>query len=198
MQGSRARSDEAKRSRRNAILVTADKLLRADGLDAFTMNKLAKACGLAKGTLYLYFATREELALTLYTDLNEAWIERFLARERECEDADYKGVCSRFYESFVVDDLLVEFATQATSTLEANVPQPAWILAKQSQGKIAKRLGGMFYQKFKCEPASALRLAWAFLAGLSGAQQHAVEVEGRTDLPAELQKLMSCQAVRYF
>ena len=57
----RARSDDAKRARRQFILATADQLLRLYGFDAFTMNRLAAAADLAKGTLYLYFATREEL-----------------------------------------------------------------------------------------------------------------------------------------
>ena len=71
----RARSDDAKRERRQFILSTADQLLRRDGFDAFTMNKLAAAADLAKGTLYLYFATREELVLVIYTDLHDGWIK---------------------------------------------------------------------------------------------------------------------------
>lgn len=194
----RARSDVAKWKRRKAILVEANQLLRIDGIDAFTMNKLAKACGLAKGTLYLYFATREELVLTLYTDLNEAWMERFLVRERACAIADYDAFCCRFYQSFIADNLLAEFAAQVASMLEPNVPQTAWIAAKQSQAKIAKRLGGMFCQKFECKPATAQRLAWSFLAGLSGAQQRAIALDGRTDMPDDLQKLsgvISCREV---
>ena len=74
----RARSVDAKRARRQFILVTADQLLRLDGFDAFTMDKLAAAADLAKGTLYLYFSTREELVLALYTDLHDSWMNRFL------------------------------------------------------------------------------------------------------------------------
>jgi len=192
----RARSDEAKRRRRQEILATADQLLRANGLDKFTMNKLATACGLAKGTLYLYFATREELMLNLYINLNEAWIERFLAVERRSNSADYEGICIRFYKSFTVDELLVEFAALAACTLEPHVPQIAWIAAKKSQGKIAKRLGGMFCQKLKCQPAAAQRLAWAFIAGLSGAQQRAIDVGGRADLPADLLQLSGFMSSR--
>ena len=79
----RARSDDAKRARRQFILATADQLLRHERFDAFTMNKLAAATDLAKGTLYLYFATREELVLALYTDLHDGWIHRFIAAEKQ-------------------------------------------------------------------------------------------------------------------
>lgn len=189
MQRLRARSDEAKRLKRQKILITADQLIRVDGFEAFTMNKLAKACGLAKGTLYLYFASREELVLNLYTNLNEAWMERFLAFERTCGDTDYEDFCIRFYQSFNVDRLLVDFAARVTTMFEPHVTQLAWIAAKQSQVRIAKRLGGMFCQKFKCGPSAGQRLAWAFLAGLSGAQQRAIDVDERTDMSADLYKL---------
>ena len=72
---SRARSDDAKQVRRQFILATAEQLLRHDGFDAFTMNKLSSAADLAKGTLYLYFATREELMLALYTYLHDHLLE---------------------------------------------------------------------------------------------------------------------------
>ena len=192
----RARSDEAKRQRRLAILKKADQLLRADGFDAFTMQKLAKACGLAKGTLYLYFATREELVLSLYTDLNMAWMDRFLAGERKGGASDYGGVCTRFYTSFNTDELLVDLATRAASTLEPHVPQAAWIAAKQAQGKIARRLGGMFCQKFSCEPILAQRLAWAFLVAISGSQQRAIYVDGKDNIPEDLKKLSGIVSFR--
>ena len=98
----RAISDDAKRARRQFILTNADHLLRRDGFDAFTMNKLAVAADLAKGTLYLYFATREELVLALYIDLHDGWMGRFIAAEKQIATPDYEALCIRFYQSFVL------------------------------------------------------------------------------------------------
>ena len=186
---SRARSDDAKRARRQFILATADQLLRHDGFDAFTMNKLAAATDLAKGTLYLYFATREELVLTLYTDLHDGWIHRFIAAEKQMATPDYEALCVRFYLSFVADALLVDLAARVKSGLEPHVPLAAWVTAKQAQMRSAKRLSGMFCQIFGCDPAQAQRLAWAFLAALSGAQQRAIDPGDSTTIPETLQKL---------
>ena len=183
-----ARSNDAKRVRRQFIVTTADQLLRREGFDAFTMNKLAAAADLAKGTLYLYFATREELVLVIYTDLHDGWINRFLAAEKQIVRPDYAALCTRFYQSFVADALLVDLAARATSGLEPHVPLAAWVAAKQAQTRSAKRLGGMFCHRFEFNPAQAQRLAWAFLAGLSGAQQCAIDADGRADMPADLQK----------
>ena len=185
----RARSDDAKRARRQFILATADQLLRHKGFDAFTMDKLAAAADLAKGTLYLYFVTREELVLALYTELHDGWINRFIGAEKQMVMLDYHALCNRFYQSFIADALLVNLAARATSGLEPYVPLAAWVAAKQAQTRSAKRLGGLFCNLFGCYPAEAQRLAWAFLAGLSGAQQRAIDVDGRADIPADLQKL---------
>ena len=186
---SRAISDNAKRARRQFILTNADHLLRRDGFDAFTMSKLAVAADLAKGTLYLYFATREELVLALYTDLHNGWMNCFIDAEKQMVTPDYNALCARFYQSFVTDGLLVDLAARVTSGLEPHVPLVAWVTAEQAQTHSAKRLGGMFCHSFGCDPAQAQRLAWAFLAGLSGAQQRAIDLDGRADMPADLQKL---------
>ena len=76
-------------------MTTADQLLRREGFDAFTMNKLAAAADLAKGTLYLYFATREELVLAIYTDLHDGWINRFIAAEKQKVTPDYADFAQR-------------------------------------------------------------------------------------------------------
>ena len=186
---SRARSDNAKQARRQFILATADQLLRREGFDAFTMNKLAAAADLAKGTLYLYFVTREELVLALYTDLHDGWIDQFLAAEKRTPVPNYGDLCARFYQSFAADPLLVDLAARATSGLEPHVPLAAWIAAKQAQTRSAKRLGGLFCHRFGCDPAQAQRLAWAFLAALSGAQQRAIDPGDSTAIPETLQKL---------
>ena len=192
----RARSDDAKRERRQFIVTTADQLLRREGFDAFTMNKLAAAADLAKGTLYLYFATREELVLALYIDLHDGWINRFITADKQVVTPDYDALCTRFYQSFVADALLVDLAARATSGLEPHVSLTAWVAAKQAQTRNAKRLGGMFCHRFEFEAAQAQRLAWAFLAGLSGAQQCAIYADGRADMPADLQKLSAVMTRR--
>jgi AcrR family transcriptional regulator len=163
--------------------------LRRDGFDAFTMNKLALAADLAKGTLYLYFATREALVLALYTDLHDGWIDQFLDTEKQMPVPNYADLCARFYQSFAADPLLVDLAARATSGLEPHVPLAAWIAAKQAQMRSAKRLGGLFCHRFGCDPARAQRLAWAFLAALSGAQQRAFDLGDNTEIPETLQKL---------
>ena len=198
MTGARARSPDAKRARRHFILTTAEQILRSDGFDAFTMNSLATTTGLAKGTLYLYFSSREELVLALYIHLNDDWVDRFLLAEKANLPPDYAALCARFYQSFAADALLVDLAGRAASGLEPYVATPAKVTAKRAYARAARRISGMFYQNFDCDPAQAQRLAWAFLAALSGAQQRAIEMQDNSVLPEDLRKLgqiMSCKDV---
>jgi AcrR family transcriptional regulator len=77
----RARTDEAKQERRHAILSTAWRMYTRDpSFAAFTMAALAKQAGLAKGTLYLYFRTKEELFLALLESGFDAWFDVIDAR----------------------------------------------------------------------------------------------------------------------
>ena len=198
MTGARARSPDAKRARRQSILTTAEQILRSDGFDAFTMNSLANTTGLAKGTLYLYFSSREELVLALYIHLNDDWVDRFLLAEKAHLPPDYAALCTRFYQSFAADALLVDLAGRAASGLEPYVAMPAKVTAKRAYARAARRISGLFYQNFDCDPAQAQRLAWAFLAALSGAQQRAIEMQDSSVLPEDLRKLgqiMSCKDV---
>jgi AcrR family transcriptional regulator len=72
----RARSDEAKQERRDAILADALAMYEANpSFAAFTMSALAERAGLAKGTLYLYFRTKEEVFLAIVDRLFGAWFD---------------------------------------------------------------------------------------------------------------------------
>lgn len=72
----RARSTEAKRRRRDSIVQAALRRYQARDLDAITMAEIAAAVGLAKGTLYLYFSTKEELFLAVLERQLDEWFDQ--------------------------------------------------------------------------------------------------------------------------
>lgn len=81
----RARSEDEKTERRNAILTTAWRMYTRDpSFAAFTMAALAREAGLAKGTLYLYFRTKEALFLALLENGFGAWFD---GMDRRLDDA---------------------------------------------------------------------------------------------------------------
>lgn len=53
-------------------------LIRKEGIAGVTMSKLAARAGLATGTLYIYFSSKEELLRKLYEKLNRESAARFM------------------------------------------------------------------------------------------------------------------------
>jgi AcrR family transcriptional regulator len=66
---------DQKRERRGAILAETRVLHREVPFAALTMAQVAQKCGLAKGTLYLYFKTKEELFLALLEQDASLWFD---------------------------------------------------------------------------------------------------------------------------
>ena len=65
------------------------------------MANLAKLAGVAKGTLYLYFLTREEVFLALYTQSLLRWSDSFVAGlHKDMSDTDY---CQKLHNSAMAD-----------------------------------------------------------------------------------------------
>jgi AcrR family transcriptional regulator len=79
--GRRARSTEAKAARREAILDAARRLYEAaPTIEAVGIEEVARAAGVAKGTVYLYAPSKEALFLALYERTTLAWLDRLEAR----------------------------------------------------------------------------------------------------------------------
>ncbi len=79
----RALAPEDKTERRGAILRAATELLRRDPTASFSVEDIARRAGLAKGTVYLYFRSREDVLLGVHdTQMQEmfAALEDALAR----------------------------------------------------------------------------------------------------------------------
>ncbi|MBM4300607.1 MAG: TetR/AcrR family transcriptional regulator [Deltaproteobacteria bacterium] len=57
--------------RTREILAAARQLLEERGLEVMTMEEIAAAAGVAKGTLYLYFQSKDDLILALITQVGK-------------------------------------------------------------------------------------------------------------------------------
>src|SRR6185436_5575120 len=76
----RARKHEDKQARRQDILDAARALV-AEGapFERIMVADVAERAGIAKGTVYLYFKTKEELLLALLEQLLDAWFPALAA-----------------------------------------------------------------------------------------------------------------------
>jgi AcrR family transcriptional regulator len=69
--------------RTSEILAAAHRLMDQKGVETLTMDEIAQAAGVAKGTLYLYFQSKDELIQALLSQVGEAMVldlEAILAR----------------------------------------------------------------------------------------------------------------------
>ena len=66
---SRLQTPEEKVANGEFILQVAERIIRDEGLDALSMNRLVQETGFAKGTLYLYFTTRHEILASLFVQI---------------------------------------------------------------------------------------------------------------------------------
>ena len=129
----RARTPEQKSDRRDTILVTAKNLFMESGYEGFSMGLLSKRAGVAKGTLYLYFGTKEEVLLSLYSQEFERFCTELTAGiPSEMTDADF---VSRIYETSVADPLFLALHARLGTVIEQNISIDALITSKRSMAK---------------------------------------------------------------
>ncbi|MFO0604404.1 MAG: TetR family transcriptional regulator [Polyangiales bacterium] len=121
MVGRRARREDDKNERREGMLDAAAALLASRQWAAFSMSDLAARTGLSKGTLFLYYPTREALLLALFEREIGAWFDALdasLARGGRWGNA---RVARAFVECFEGRAVLLRLLGQLEGVLERNV-----------------------------------------------------------------------------
>jgi AcrR family transcriptional regulator len=143
----RARSREDKADRRQDILTAAEQVWATSTFDALTMAEVARRAALAKGTLYLYFPTKETLLLALLEsrlDLCLADVERRLGTAGPV--ADPETLADLMATSLLEDPALTRLLAIMGTILEHNTSAAdirrfkTWILQRMA------RAGGLIEQ----------------------------------------------------
>ena len=125
----RARSGEQKALRRRAVLEAAETYFLEVGYEAFSMSKLAKNIGLSKGTLYLYFQTREEIFLTLYEESLIRWSQVFI--NDLSKSMTTNAYCQKLFSTASEDGTFLPLLIRLEHVIEHNVAIPRLINSKQ-------------------------------------------------------------------
>lgn len=172
IQGQRARTQDQKLFRRQEILDAAQSHFEDVGYESFSMANLAKLSGVAKGTLYLYFTTREEVFLALYAQNLISWSSHFISGLHP--DMDERAYCTRLHNTAMAADGFVPLLVRLEHIIEHNVSFSHLIASKRL---FAQRLAGIAEASapvLGLTPAQATELVKALgvlLIGVSGADQ---------------------------
>lgn len=126
----RARSIEDKDRRRREILLAGHDYLIEVGLEGFTMQKLADRAGLAKGTVYLYFETRESVLLGLIEAKLDRWAVEMQKAVGSVPGGDTEWLTNLF-DTAQLDPLLLPLLTRLDLLIEHNISTAALIAHKK-------------------------------------------------------------------
>lgn len=118
MTGQRARDDHARLGRRRQLLDAAAGRFDAAGYAATTMAEVATEAGLAKGTTYLYFRSKEELFLELLLEALEEWEAAARAHLTGAAAPDAAGLALALAGTLAERPRLVRLLALTASVLE--------------------------------------------------------------------------------
>ena len=165
----RATTQAQKDERKQSILLAADQHLVEVGFDAFSMEVLARELGFARGTLYRYFGTREEVLLDLYNLKRSDWVLRLLnAIKPGLSD---KIFIRRHYTESVKDPLFLTLRARLESTIIPNISDTKLV---ESREVTASSIGALAQHYADCLGLSerqARRLIIAYGALMLGSAQ---------------------------
>jgi AcrR family transcriptional regulator len=118
----RARKEEDKEARRRQLLDAALSLYRATSYHEVKMADVAERAGLAKGTVFIYFPTKEALFLALLEELLFAWFAR-LEETLVHGEGRWTGarVARTLAESLEGEEMLTRLLARLQTVLEQNV-----------------------------------------------------------------------------
>src|SRR6188472_4445623 len=86
-------------AKRLQILEGARRVFLASGFDGASMGEIAKAAGVSKGTLYVYFDSKEKLFEALTIEEKECLAE--VVFRLDADDPDVRAVLTRLGESYL-------------------------------------------------------------------------------------------------
>ena len=181
----RARSKAAKSERKDEIIAAADTLLRQFGYDAMTMQAVAAEAGLGKGTLYLYFPSREVLILDVYGGLFDKWIDQFASHLYDVTGVE--EFCKIFCYCYMADPLFLKLTGFVISLMEPQLDRVSYIKGKRAVARRVKKLTGIACQRLGINPVLAQKFVWGLLTVASGATQMSMRhLHSSEDFPEDV------------
>lgn len=166
-----ASNNEHLAQRRREILAAAGKVFDAKGYAATTVDEVAEAAGVSKGSMYNYFESKQELFFEVFADVlasQEASVDELMAQPLTGEQK-LKGVLAFWFGQFDehkhLGRLMLEFwATAARQKQDGRLASWFNQMYTRWRGRIVEMLQqgideGQFRKDFDPTIASALILA---------------------------------------
>jgi AcrR family transcriptional regulator len=182
----RARRKDEKLARRRAIMEAATCQIAQRGTVCVTMADVAAGCGLAKGTVYLYFTSKEELCLAVLEEQLLGWFD---ALEAALVERDTVG--ARRFSAIVVATLAErgafhELLPRMQMLLQASSPSQTEAAFRSSIHDRMRSLESLLEATLRLAPGEGARVLVRTLALVIGRRDIAVAqlgIDGAIDDP---------------
>ena len=122
---------EDKQERQQAILDAAERLLRRSPERVANVAEVADEAGLAKGTVYLYFPSKEELLLALHERHVAEFFGALLARLERSEPVTFDEILAITGTHMVDEPTFLPLATRCFGIMGTEVPRETAIAFKE-------------------------------------------------------------------
>ena len=168
----RARTDDDRHARTRSIIRAAENLFAARAGRLPTMSEVARESGIAKGTVYLYFPTKETLFLQLFGARAEEWIASLEQRIEASKgsSADIEEISDAILAYPLANPRVLDLASYSSTLLEANIPLEVTLAFKVQLGERLNEAGRVFAAKLDDvnadEAAMLLIRSYAYLIGI--------------------------------
>ena len=116
----RAISDGAKERRRSSIIDAAWALYKKNKGGLSTVSEIAKKAGLAKGTVYIYFTSKEEIYLAVFLEQIQLWVDSIVHNLAILPDDSARSDVTDALLTYVYANPLLLNLTSATYVLLDN------------------------------------------------------------------------------
>lgn len=163
----RARTDDQKEVRRRAILQAAREHLVEVGFERFAMGPLARAAGVSRSALYLYFPTREELVYTLHLEALHAWKQALF--ESTEPGTTTEAYLAAYFDTAQRTPLILQTLPRVPTVLERNVSATCLIDGKRQNRVIAAEVVEHLAKAIGVSEQTAYGITRGLLALLIGA-----------------------------
>jgi AcrR family transcriptional regulator len=166
----RAIQAEDKQERHQAILDAAARLLARSPDRIANMADVADEAGVAKGTVYLYFPSKEELLLAVHERNIDGFFRALIARLESDEPVRIQDVLALTHEHIVEPPLFLPLAARCFGLMAQSIPPEPALAFKQRMAERLMRAGAGLERHFdQLKPGAGLALlrhSYALILGL--------------------------------
>jgi AcrR family transcriptional regulator len=173
----RAIQAEDKQERHHAILDAAERLLLRSPERIANVAEVADEAGLAKGTVYLYFPSKEELLLAVHERNIDGFFRALIDRLAEDRPTAIADVLALTHRHMVEPPLFLPLAARCFGLMGQSVPPDAGLAFKGRMAERLQKAGAGLEQHFSelrpGDGVALLRHSYALIIGLWQMSAHA-------------------------